>query len=204
MVDIVRDSILHEANLPITHVYFPFSGFVSLETVAYGHPHLETAVVGSEGMLGATLTLGVNIAPTRAVVEQSASALRLDAPAFKLAAKDNPRLAQTFGRYLYVVLAQQAQTIACTHFHRIDSRLARWLLMAHDRVPGDEFYITHSFLANKLGVQRSAISIAAGEFQKMHLIRYSRGKITVTNRRELEQASCECYSALCREYTKQF
>jgi len=101
-------------------------------------------------------------------------------------------------------MAQISRTVACTHFHEVDARLARWLLMTHDRAHADGFYLTHKFLADMLGVQRSAVTIAAGTFQRQGLIRYTRGEITVMDRAGLEAASCECYAKTSAEYLRYF
>ncbi|MFT7244681.1 MAG: CRP-like cAMP-binding protein [Candidatus Azotimanducaceae bacterium] len=204
MVDIDLDSLICDACLPITHVYFPVTGYISLVAATKEHPHLETALIGAEGMLGASLVLNVDSAPTRAVVKLAGSALRFTTSEFMLAMNDHPRLHRVIQRYLFVTMIQQSHIVSCTHFHEVGSRLARWLLMVHDRVHGDEIYITHSALANLLGVRRSAVSIAASRIQKQQLIRYSRGEITIMNRQGLEQASCGCYDALCADYNKLF
>jgi CRP-like cAMP-binding protein len=169
-----------------------------------GHPPLEMGLIGNEGMLGATLVLGVNAAPLHAVVQGSGTALRMTAPHLRLALRDGPALLRMLNRYLYVLMAQLSQTAACTHFHEVDARLARWLLMTHDRAHADHFHLTHQFLADMIGVQRSAVTIAAGMLQQQKLIHYTRGEITVLDRPGLEAVSCECYDAVIEDYSRLF
>ncbi|OHC27344.1 MAG: Crp/Fnr family transcriptional regulator [Pseudomonadales bacterium RIFCSPHIGHO2_02_FULL_60_43] len=203
-VDLVFGNVLHEANQPIRHVYFPLSGFVSLVTTLDGHQPLEMGLIGNEGMLGATLALGIGQAPMRAVVQGSGSALRISSQLFKQELLSSPALLRALKRYLYVVMTQLSQSAACTHFHEIEPRLARWLLMTHDRAHADHFHLTHEYLADMLGVRRSGVSIAAAAMQARGLISYSRGEIHILNRAGLELAACECYAALQADYRAQF
>ena len=203
-VDLVFGNGLHEANQPIRHVYFPLSGFVSLVTTLDGHQPLEMGLIGNEGMLGATLALGIGQAPMRAVVQGSGSALRISSQLFKQELLSSPALLRALNRYLYVVMTQLSQSAACTHFHEIEPRLARWLLMTHDRAHADHFHLTHEYLADMLGVRRSGVSIAAAAMQARGLISYSRGEIHILDRAGLELAACECYAALQADYRAQF
>jgi len=203
-VDLVFGNVLHEANQPIRHVYFPLSSFVSLVTTLDGHQPLEMGLIGNEGMLGATLALGIGQAPMRAVVQGSGSALRISSQLFKQELLSSPALLRALKRYLYVVMTQLSQSAACTHFHEIEPRLARWLLMTHDRAHADHFHLTHEYLADMLGVRRSGVSIAAAAMQVRGLISYSRGEIQILDRAGLELAACECYAALQADYRAQF
>ena len=201
-VDLVFGAILCEPDVPFGQVYFPLSGFISLVAPLIGHQPLEMGLIGSEGMLGVTLVLGVDAAPLRAVVQGSGTALRMTAPQFRRELRDSPSLHRTLNRYLYVLMAQLSQTAACTRFHETDARLARWLLMTHDRAHGNHFNLTHEFLADMLGVRRSGVTIAAGGLQRRKLISYTRGEIRILNRSGLEAASCECYDAVVRDYAR--
>jgi CRP-like cAMP-binding protein len=199
-VDLVFGDMLSEADKPIKHVYFPLAGFISLVATLRGHQPLEMGLVGNEGMLGATLKLGIKTAPMRAVVQGTGTALRMSAPNFTQFLGCTPAMFHILDRYLYVMMAQLTRSSACTRFHEIEPRLARWLLMTHDRAHADHFHLTHEYLADMLGVRRSGVSIAAAALQLRKLIRYSRGEISILNRRGLEAASCECYDAMREDY----
>lgn len=203
-VELLFGSILCEADQPFRYLYFPLNGFISLVTTLGAHRPLELGLIGNEGMLGATLALGVNTAPSRAVVQGSGSALRISATRLRQLLLECPRLLQALKRYLYVSLTQLAQNAACGHFHEVEPRLARWLLMTHDRAHADCFHLTHEYLADMLGVRRSGVTIAAGALQARQLIHYSRGQISILNRPGLEAAACECYNALSEDYSRLF
>jgi CRP-like cAMP-binding protein len=177
------------------HVYFPVDSFVSLLTApSDGSAPLEVALVGNEGMVGTWLLLGVEVAPLRALVQGSGLAWRVDAKTFRREIAASPVLRDAFGRYLYVQLVQLAQTAACTRFHVVESRLARWLLMTRDRAHSRKFHITQQFLAYMLGVRRAGVTRAATSLRRRKLIRYSRGDIEITDERGLEKAACGCYA----------
>lgn len=203
-VDLIFGAVLCSPDQPFEHVYFPLSGFISLVVTVSGHRPLELGLIGNEGVLGATLALGVDEAPVRAVVQGEGTALRMTAAQLRRELRRSPGLLLALNRYLYVSLTQLSQTAACTAFHEVEPRLARWLLMSHDRAHADHFHLTHEFLADMLGVRRSGITIAAGVLQRRKLIRYSRGDISVLDRKGLEAASCECYGALVEDYAQLF
>lgn len=201
-VDMVFGDILCEPEQPFKQVYFPLTGFISLVATVSDHHPLEMGLIGSEGMLGATMVLGVNTAPLRGVVQGSGTALRMSAAQFRRSLRGSPVLLRTLNSYLYVLMAQLSQTAICTRFHEVDARLARWLLMTHDRAHGDHFHLTHEYLADMLGVRRSGVTIAAGVLQERQLIQYTRGEISILNRKGLEAASCECYDAVINDYAR--
>lgn len=201
-VDLAFGTVVGEPDEPYRHAYFPLTGFLSLVTTVDDHPPLEIGLIGNEGMLGATLLLGINTVPLRAVVQGSGTALQITPRQLRKQARESPRLLRTLHRYLYVSMGQSSQIVACTRFHDVQSRLACWLLMTHDRSHADHFYLTHAFLAGMLGVRRSGITVAAGVLQRQKLIRYVRGEITVLDRKGLEAVSCECYAAMSGHYTR--
>jgi CRP-like cAMP-binding protein len=194
-VELVIGDVLWEPRNRITHVYFPLSSFISKLLPVKSRQNLELALIGNEGMLGIPLILGVDSSMFQAVVQGSGSALRMSAASFRRELDRAPALRKLLYQYIYVVHMQLALTAACSNFHSVDLRLARWLLMTHDRAGFGNFHLTHKFLAQMLGVRRVGITNAAGALQKRKLVRYTRGNITVLNRAALERAACSCYQA---------
>ena len=203
-VELVLGAPLCETDKPLRHVYFPLSGFISLVTKVGDHKPLELGLIGNEGMLGATLLLGIETAPQSGLVQASGTALRMTKQQFDRQLHESPFLVRSLNRYLYVWIAQLSQSTACSRFHDVEARLARWLLSTHDRARADHFHLTHEFLADMLGVRRSAITIAAGSLRRRRLIQYARGEIRILDRRGLETASCECYGTITSHHARAF
>jgi CRP-like cAMP-binding protein len=155
-------SVLCQRGQKFLHVYFPITGFILLVTNINSHPPLELGLIGNQGMLGGMFSLGVNRVPLRAHAQGSGTALSMPTALFRQELRSNLSWLRLLNRYFYVLLAQLGQIAACNRFHEVDARLARWMLMTHDRAHSDGFHLPHQFLANMLGVQRSAVTIAAG------------------------------------------
>jgi CRP-like cAMP-binding protein len=198
--ELVLFEVLCEPGQPMSHAYFPVEGFISLLTVAGGEHGLEVGMVGTEGMLGSHVVLGVGTAPLRALVQGAGSALRVEWRAIRAELAQSPALQRVLGRYVYVLMAQHASSAACLRFHSIGPRLARWLLMSQDRAHSESFLITQEFLAYMLGVRRVGVTEAAGALQQAGLIEYRRGALTVLDRTGLEAAACGCYAEDRRAY----
>jgi len=187
--------VLYTPGERISHVVFPTSSFISMIMPIDDSAALEVGLIGDEGMFGIPLALGVDVSPMRAVVQGAGSALQMDAASFQCELERSPALQRALDRYVVVQLSQLAQSAACTRFHVVEARLARWLLMTQDRARTKNFHVTQEFLALMLGVRRVGVTKAASALQKRGLIGYSRGNMTVHDRRGLKTASCGCYQA---------
>jgi CRP-like cAMP-binding protein len=192
-VTLTFGDVLYEPWEPIRHVYFPNKSLVSLLTLADGHLALEVGLIGRQGMVGIPLVLRRNVSSVRALVQGSGTAMRMASAHFRKEFRFSLPLQQELYRYTHALMAPISQTAACNRFHVVETRLARWLLMTNDRVKSDQFRMTHEFLGHMLGVRRVGVTKAAHALQMRKLISYSRGDITVLDRRGLEAAACECY-----------
>jgi CRP-like cAMP-binding protein len=193
---------LHRPGEPIAAVHFPETGWVSMLAPLDDGDAAEVGVVGREGMLGLPVLLGADNDDIEAMVQTPGTALRMDAAAFRGELERSPALRTLLLRYALVHHGQVARTAACNGRHHTEERLARWLLIAHDRAEGDDFPMTHELLSMMLGVRRAGVTVAAGALQRAGLIRYERGRIEITDRPGLESASCECYGVVRRAYDR--
>ena len=201
-IELASSEVLHEAGTPQRHIYFPTSGFISLVTPLGACAGIEVVQVGSEGMVGVSILLGAAISPLHHLVHGSGVALRMSAASFRRELERAPEFRRRLNRYAYVEMQQIAQAAACVRFHVVEARLARWLLMAHDRSHSHRFHATHEILAYMLGVRRVGITKAAASLQRLALIRYRRGEITILDRSGLEARSCGCYLAANELYDR--
>ena len=191
-IELIFAEVLYRPGDFITHVYFPTGSCISLVTTI-DNSNLEVGMIGNEGMFGITLMLEVDIAPFHAVVQGAGPALRITAKAFLHELEQSHALQQELKRYLCVLIRQLAQTAACSKFHRVEARLARSLLMNHDRAHSNTLHVTHVGLAYLLGVRRVGITRAANSLQEKKLISYRRGDVKILDRAGLEAVACSCY-----------
>lgn len=201
-VELAFAEVLYTPPQLLGEVYFPTTGFISLILPVDDSTCIEVGLVGNEGMFGAPIALGVDVSPVRAVVQGAGSALRMNSAGFRRELGRSQALRRAIDRYVSVQLSQLAQTAACTRFHTIEARLARWLLMTQDRAHANRFHVTQEFLAFMLGVRRVGVTKAASALQERSLIQYNRGDITVLDRRGLKGASCGCYKADRNSYDR--
>jgi CRP-like cAMP-binding protein len=201
-VELGFGDVLYAPWEPLDCVYFPTTCVVSLTISTGDAAAFEIGLVGAEGMLGIALVLDADVSPERAVVYAGGSALRLGAAPLRAELRRSEALRGAVDRYVHIRLSQLAQSAICAHFHLLESRLARRLLMTQDRARTNTFNVTQEVLASKLGVRRVGVTKAASALQKRRLIQYSRGDITVLDRRGLMAASCRCYKADRESYDR--
>jgi CRP-like cAMP-binding protein len=190
---------LYEPGIRLRHVYFPTTSIVSLLYVMEDGASAEIAVVGNDGILGIALFMGGETTPSRAVVQSAGHGYRLKAHLLKREFSRAGPVLNLLLRYTQALITQMAQTAVCNRHHAVEQQLCRWLLLSLDRLDSNELIMTQELIANMLGVRREGVTAAAGKLQQAGLIRYSRGRIEVLDRRALEAQSCECYAVVKRE-----
>lgn len=192
--------VLYEPGDTIRHVYFPLSGVISLLTTVGPNKAAEVAVVGREGVVGESTTLGINVSQVRALVQGEGAALRIESSRLRREFETNGLWFRELFRFSNALMGQAAQTAACNRFHTVEARLARWLLATRDRVNSRHIDLTQEFLSMMLGVRRVGITGAAKNLQKLRLITYSRGHIQLLDPARLEAAACPCYGVVKEIY----
>lgn len=193
---------LYEAHEPIRYVYFPVQGVASLVNTMSDGASAEIGTIGNEGVVGAPTILGDRTAPTNVYVQVPGAGLRMEARILSEAMDRSRDTRVIMLRYIHAFFNQVAQSAACNHFHSIDKRCCRWLLMTHDRVQSDDFLLTQEFLAMMLGARRSSVTDAARALKLKRLINYSRGHVTILDRAGIERGACECYGVSKEEYDR--
>lgn len=201
-VSLRKRQVLHEPDGPISHVYFPRTGVASIVTRMSGGGTVEVATIGNEGVVGLSAYLGNGRSSMEVFVQIPGEAARMESGAFRQEIRAGTALRGALRRYTQAFLTQIGQSAACNRVHPIGQRCARWLLMSHDRVPGDEFSLTQEFLAEMLGVRRAGVTVAAGLLKRKGLIDYRRGIIRIVSRSGLEKAACECYKLIRTEHER--
>jgi len=190
---------LHESHEKLNFVHFPNEGLISLVVTLKDGKTVEAGLLGSEGISGMSAVLGLVRSPLREIVQISGSGFRVKIKAFQQVWTSAPQLRAIASRYAAALGMQVAQTAACNRLHGVDQRLARWLLIAHDRVDSGTLAITHDFLGTMLGTDRPSVSLALGDLKRKGIIESSRGAVRIVSRGRLERVACECYAAI-RQY----
>lgn len=201
-VELNFDQTVFSAGNAIDAVLFIESGMGSLLATLDDGEQIEVGIAGREGLIGLPLVFGDDRSPVECRIQLEGTALRIGAVAFRAEMEGNPALRGLLLRYALAFHVQVTLTAACNARHAIEQRLARWLLIAHDRAGADDFAMTHEFISFMLGVRRPGVTIAAGILQKAGLIHYARGRMAITDRPGLEAASCECYHTVRREFAR--
>ena len=201
-VVVTARQVLMASDEPLRDIYFVNHGVISLVSTLEDGAAIEVASIGREGMIGSWVLLGSSTMSTQAVVQIGGEVLRMSVAAFKDLAQPGSPLHGLANRYTLALQTMIAQKAACNCIHPVEKRLSCWLLLAHDRMDPDQFALSQDVIAQMLGVRRPTVTVAAGRLQKAKVIRYSRGKVTVLNRKGLERFSCECYGVVRREFQK--
>ncbi|MES2718587.1 MAG: Crp/Fnr family transcriptional regulator [Pseudomonadota bacterium] len=194
--------VVYESGRTLSHVYFPTTAIVSLLYVMENGASAEIAVVGREGVVGISLFMGGESTPSRGVVQSAGEGWRLRASAIKEEFNRSHPVMHLLLRYTQALITQMAQTAVCNRHHSLDQQLCRWLLLSLDRLPGNDLVMTQELIANMLGVRREGVTEAALKLQKLGLIRYARGRISVLDRPGLATRTCECYEVVKKEYDR--
>jgi CRP-like cAMP-binding protein len=199
LVEMPLGKVLYEPGDLLRHVYFPVDCIVSLLYVMEDGGSAEIAVVGNEGVIGISLFMGGETTPSRAVVQSAGYAYQLIGQKLKDEFHRNGGMQVLLLRYTQSLITQMAQTAVCNRHHSVDQQLCRWLLLSLDRLSSNRLVMTQELIANMLGVRREGVTDAAGKLQKLGVIQYARGQITVLDRPKLEHLSCECYAVVKKE-----
>jgi CRP-like cAMP-binding protein len=193
---------MYESGRTLSHVYFPTTAIVSLLYVMENGSSAEIAVVGHEGLVGISLFMGGESTPSRAVVQSAGQGFRMKSQFVKDEFNRAGPVMHVLLRYTQALITQMAQTAVCNRHHSLDQQLCRWLLLSLDRLRGSDLLMTQELIANMLGVRREGVTEAAVKLQKLGIIRYARGHISVLDRPGLEQLTCECYAVVKGEYDR--
>lgn len=199
LVALPLGKVLYESGAALRHIYFPTDSIVSLLYVMRDGASAEIAVVGREGAVGVSLFMGGETTPSRALVQSAGQAFRLSRQRLKDEFNRHGSLLHLLLRYTQSLLTQMAQTAVCNRHHSVEQQLCRWLLLSLDRLDSNVLNMTQELIANMLGVRREGVTEAAGRLQKLGVIQYARGRITVLDRPHLERLSCECYQVVKQE-----
>ncbi len=198
-IELAQGTILYDTGTQVRSVYFPVDSIVSLLYVMENGDSAQTVMVGSEGMVGFSSLMGCQTSPSSAVMQTSGVVLKLRAGVLQHEFESSPPATQLLLRYTQSLFIQLAQSAVCNRHHTLENQLCRWLLTTLDRLPGNELFVTQELIANMIGARREGVTGAAGNLQRLGIINYSRGHITIVDRPALERHVCECYAVVRRQ-----
>ena len=201
LVRLKLHQVIHEAGETIKSGYFVNAGVISVLAVQPDGKSVEVGLIGKEGFVGLPLLVGYHSSPTRLITQADGTAYRCDADTLRQLVKQCPGLEKQLHRFAHRLSMQTTQIAACNRLHDVVERLARWILMSHDRILSENLPLTQEFLSQMLGTRRSSVTVAAGTLQKAGLISYTRGSVTILSRKKLEDAACDCYGIVQRQLT---
>ncbi len=202
LVRLKLHQVLHEAGETIRSGYFLNDGMCSVLTVQPDGETVEVGLIGSEGFVGTPVLFGFKTSALRMITQGDGTAYRLNVDTLRKLLGRCPTLERHLQRYAMLLAMQTTQLAACNRLHDVEARLARWLLMSHDRIGGKVLPLTQEFLGQMLGTRRSTVTVAAGILQKAGMIRYTRGNVSIVDRAKLTQASCDCYEVIQQQNSK--
>jgi CRP-like cAMP-binding protein len=197
-----RDQIFYQSDSPVTRVFFPHGGLVSLMTVLKDGPRVQAAIIGRDGVVGLPMITNHQVSPSQTLVQAPCRAAAIAADRLNKAMLESATLRALLGRFVHAFLAQVLQSVSCNAMHSTEKRLAKWLLLSADRIDGTEVPLTHELVAEVLGVGRPTVTLVARELQTAGLMRYRRGLIAIIDRPGLHDVSCECYGVIRRAYER--
>jgi CRP-like cAMP-binding protein len=200
----VQGAVLHEPGRTIDHVYFPMSGMISLLAVMKTGEQIETAIIGREGVAGASIGSFGPLSFGQATVQIPGAAWQLKSDIFLKLFNESNSFRSASNAFQSVIFIQAQQSAACHALHTVDARLCRWLLQSRDVVDSDSVHLTQEFLSHMLGVQRTAVSLSATALQQLGLIEYSRGNIKILNAEGLRNRACECYDVIREQMSRAY
>ncbi|MEH2080202.1 MAG: Crp/Fnr family transcriptional regulator [Nostoc sp.] len=202
LVSLSTRQVIYESKEPITQVYIPQNGVVSLVTEMENGSMMEVGIVSNEGMVDIPIILGSNTTTIKVFVQVSGSAMQMDTDVLRTEFNQGGAIQNLLLRYVQAAYTEVAQGCACNRFHTLEERLARWLLTVSDRLESEEFLLTQEFIAQMLGVRRSGVTVAAKTLSRTGMIRYQRSHISILKREALKATSCECYQVIQGEFAR--
>jgi CRP-like cAMP-binding protein len=202
LVSLQLGEVLYESGDRLSHIYFPTTSIISMLYIMENGGTAEIGIAGNNGLIGYAIFMGGETTSSRAIVQIAGDAVRLKADDAKKVFAAGGIFQDILLRYTQSLITQISQTAVCNRLHSVEQQLCRWLLINHDQLPSNKLVMTQELIANMLGVRREGVSVAATHLQELGVIKYSRGTISILDRRKLEAEACECYQVVMDEYDR--